>query len=393
MMDTNPSPRIFVSSIMTGYGAVRAAASRGIERAACEPVLAENFPPGTVSPRTACLDGVASCDGIVLILGDRYGEPTAAGISATEEEYREAVRLKKHIFVFLEGGDREPRQQEFVRSIEDYVDGHWRKTFRTPEELEQLVEQALREGRPMVAAGSAEGGSRERIGAAFAERPDRVDGIVWAQVAWTTPRDEEVVDPTTFMNTGFQRDIQRLAHEGDTSLFDYGQAKDTRVEASRLRITQGNPSSWRGGRDLVVVDLYENGTLSVALNVTGLTGGDAMRDIGQMYRIDPNDVRRRLEGAWSFAARWWEYHDPYRRHEPLLYNTVLHDVGARRLEVAPQHPTNSVTIPATCPHDPLWIYDRLRKVVRKDLWNPDGEIKRTLDMTQLRFKEWEGRAF
>jgi hypothetical protein len=245
----------------------------------------------------------------------------------------------------------------------------------------------------MVAAGGAEGGSRERIGAAFSERPDRVEGIVWAQVAWTTPRDEEVVDPTDFVNTGFQRDLQRLAHEGDTSIFDYGQAKDTRVEASRLRITQGSPGGWREGRDLVVVDLYENGTLSVALNVSGLTGGDAMRDIGQIYRIDPNDVRRRLEGAWGFAARWWEQHDPYRRHEPLLYNTVLHDVGTRRLEVTPHHLTNSVTIPAACPYDPLWIYDRPRKVVRHDLRIPEGEIKRTLDMAQLRFKEWEGRPF
>jgi hypothetical protein len=40
-----------------------------------------------------------------------------------------------------------------------------------------------------------------------------------------------------------------------------------------------------------------------------------------------------------------------------------------------------------------WIYDRLRKVVRQDLRNPESEIRRTLDMAQLRFKEWEGRAF
>ena len=114
---------------MTGYGDIRAATSRAIDRSGCEPVLAEDFPAGTVSPRTACLDGVASCDGIVLILGARCGEPTAAGISATEEEYRKAVWLKNHIFVFLEGGNREPRQQEFVHSVEDYVDGHWRKSF------------------------------------------------------------------------------------------------------------------------------------------------------------------------------------------------------------------------------------------------------------------------
>jgi hypothetical protein len=184
-----------------------------------------------------------------------------------------------------------------------------------------------------------------------------------------------------------------LAHEAEASLFDYGQGKNTRVEASRLRITQGNPGGWREGRDLVVVDLYENGTLSVSLNVTSLTGGDALRDIGQMYRIDPNDVGRRLEQAWDFAARWWERHDPYRRHELLLYNTVLHDVGTRRLEVTPQHPASSTSIPAACPHDPLWIYDRPRKIVRQDLRKPESEIKRTLDMMQLRFKEWEGRPF
>lgn len=390
-MDTKP--RIFVSSLMAGYGDTRAAVTRGIEQAGCEPVLAENFPAGTVSPRTACLDGVASCDGIALILGARYGEPTVAGISATEEEYREAVRLKKHIFVFLEGGDREPRQQEFVRSVQDYVDGHWRKSFRTPNQLTDLVEQALRDGRPMVAAGNAEGGARQRIAAACAEKPDSVDGIVWAQVAWTTPRDEEIVDPTSFMDEGFQREVQKLAHEGSLPLFDYAQAKNTQVEASRLRVTQGDPVNWREGRDLVVVDLYESGTLSVSLNVTGLTGSNTTQDIGQMYRIDPNDVSRRLEQAWSFASRWWEHHDPYRRHEPLLYNTVLHDVGTRRLEITPQNPTGSVAIPGTCPQDPLWIYDRPRKIVRQDLRTPDAEIKRTLDMMKLRFNDWEGRAF
>ena len=393
MTSIDTRPRIFVSSLMAGYGDTRAAASRAIDRSGCEPVRAEDFPAGTVSPRTACLDGVASCDGIALILGARYGDPTAAGVSATEEEYREAVRLKKHIFVFLEGGDREPRQQEFVRSVEDYVDGHWRRSFDSTEKLEDLVEQALREGRPMVAAGGAEGGSSERIGAAFSQRPDRQQSIVWAQVVWTSPRDEEVVDPTLFMDTSFQRDIQRLAHEGGTPLFDYGQAKSSRVEASRLRLSQGDPGDWRGGRDLAVVDLYENGTLSVAVNVTGLSGGDDMSDIGRLYRVDPNDLSRRLAQSWGFAARWWEHHDPYRRHEPLLYNAVLHDVGTRRLEATPQHPTGSVTIPSTCPHNPLWVYDRPRKIVRQDTRDPSREIKRILDMLQLRFKEWEGRAF
>ena len=378
---------------MTGYGNVREAAARAIEEAGCEPVLAERFPAGTVSPRTACLDAVASCEGIILILGTRYGEDTAAGMSATEEEYREAVRLKKHIFVFLERVEREPRQQEFIGEVEDYIDGHWRKSFSDPKGLTDLVREALREAQPMVGSGSVEGGARERIGNAMAESPGTVETIVWAQAAWTTPRDEEVLDPTRFMDKSFQREVLRLAHEGDPSLFDYSQSKETDFGASRLRISQtGGSNRWRETRDLVVIALYENGTLSVALNVTGLVTREPA-DLGDLYRVDPTTLGGRLEQAWTFAYRWWEHIDPYHRHEPLLYNTALHDVGSRRLEVAPIQQQTSYTVPGSCPHDPLWIYERPRKAVRRDLREPTEEIKHTLNMTKLRFKDWEGNQW
>lgn len=75
-------------------------------------------------------------------------------------------------------------------------------------------------------------------------------------------------------------------------------------------------------------------------------------------------LRRRPCCGVSRHRAWWEQHDSYHRHVLLLYNTVLHDVGTRRLEVTPQHPASSTSIPAACPPDPLWIYDRLRKIVR-----------------------------
>lgn len=388
-MSNEPRPRIFVSSLMTGYGSIREAPAQAIEEAGCEPVLAERFPAGTVSPRTACLDAVASCEGIVLILGGRYGEDAAAGMSATEEEYREAVRLKKHIFVFLERAERELRQQEFISEVEDYVDGHWRKSFGDAEELTGMIGEALREAQPMVGSGNVEGGARERIGAAMVERPPHVDTIAWAQVAWTTPRDEEVLDPTRFIDNRFQKEVLRLAHEGDHALLDFSQSKETNFAASRLRISQtGGSDRWRETRDLVLIDLYENGTLSVALNVTGLVPREPM-DMGDLYRLDPNSLGERLEQAWAFAYRWWEHIDPYHRHEPLLYHTSLHDVESRRLEVAPAQRQTSYTVPGSCPHDPLWIYDRPMKAVRRDLREPREEINHTLDMTKLRFKDWE----
>ena len=84
MIDTKP--RAFVSSLTTGYGTVRDAASRAIARAGCEPVRVEDSPAGAMSPRTACLDGVASCDSIALIFGARYRGPTVAGLRVAAYE-------------------------------------------------------------------------------------------------------------------------------------------------------------------------------------------------------------------------------------------------------------------------------------------------------------------
>jgi len=267
-------------------------------------VRAEDFPAASLSPRTACLDGVASCDGIVLILGARYGVPTVVGISATAEEYREAVQRKIPILVFLEEIDteREPRQVEFVRAVEQYVGGHWRKTFRTTEELTNLVEQAAHQATPF-AAGGVEMMVEQRLEDALGNRPPKVQSVVWLQTLWATLRDETVLDPTQFGRPEFQRQVQRLAHDGETPLFAYEQGKQTDVQIARLRVSQGDSDRWREGLDLVVLDLYTNGTVSIALNVTGMQAHDhAHLDFGALYRIEPDQVLRRLEQAWGFAA-------------------------------------------------------------------------------------------
>jgi len=66
-------PRVFVSSVIEGFEDYRQAAKNGIIDAGGDPVLVEDFPSSSVSPRTACLDGVHSCDVIVIIVGERGG--------------------------------------------------------------------------------------------------------------------------------------------------------------------------------------------------------------------------------------------------------------------------------------------------------------------------------
>jgi hypothetical protein len=374
---------------MQGYEAVRDAAARGIRFGGGHPVRAEDFPASSPSPRTACLDGVASCDGLALILGGHYGFITPAGVSATQEEYQEARRRRKRVFVFLEDVEREPRQEAFAREVSDLIGGHWRKTFSTADELEALVEQAVREATPMVAESTAEAGATRRIRAAVDRRPPGAQGIVWLQAAWATGRDEEVVDPLRFGERAYQGRNHQLAHAGEAPLFAYEQGKRVEAGLAHLRIAQGEADDWRGGRDLVVLDIDADGTLSVALNVTGLDPAYGMGRLGQMYLISPGQARRRLEQAWAFAAARWNEVDPYLRHEPVFYNVVLHDVDRRRwAEPTPQDCTR-MAVPGACPDNPLWLYDRARPIGRAEVRAPAAEIPRARDVAARRFAAWE----
>jgi len=353
-------------------------------------VRAEALPAATASPRTACLDGVRSSDAVVLLLGERYGYTAPSGCSVTEEEYEEAKRAHKRVFVFLEEvAGREPRQEEFVRRVQDYVGGHWRKTFSEAIELTALVEQAIAEAD--MAAKSAADSAAERLSAALSRRPQEVQGIVWLQAVWATVRDEEVVDPLHLGESAFQQTVLRLAHESAPPLFRYEEAKRKNATTSRLRIEQGDANQWREGRDLVTLELDADGTVSIALNVTGTEpAGHASETLYDMYFIDPHMLRRRLAGAWAFAAAWWQHYDPYGRHDPLEHMLALHDVGARYF-AKPKRTTGGITVPPECPEDPLLVFDRPRTIGRGELGRPSAEIDRASTLLERRFQEWKSR--
>lgn len=387
---SNPLPRIFISSVMPPeYRLIRDAAARGIARAGCEPIRAEDFPAAHVKPRNACLDAVASCDGVVLILGASNGNITETGYSATEDEYREAVRLRKRIYVFLERVRRDERQEEFVRSITGYIDDNWRKTFSTPDELEKLVEDALRKDGVLGMSADAEQKAAARLEAAFHKRPRDATGLTLLHIIWTTLRDEVVVPPTRLRSEEFQESIQMLAHTGKTRLFTYEEAKEVQTTSSFLHITQGKSWNGRGGADTVVLDLFTEGTLSVLLNVTGLTDRDPHDLMSSLMNyIDPDDVRTRLQQAWGFARALWHSLDEYERHSQLLYNAALHNIGHRRFQKAPQgRGRNSFVYPRMQDPGSVFVYDRPRLIARSDLENSEAETDEIMAMLQIRFDE------
>ena len=388
----SPQPRIFVSSVMTGFQEYRKAARAGIRQAGCDAVLAEDFAAQSSSSRNACIDGVKSADALVLLLGPQYGWVAPSGRSATEEEYQEARRRHIPILVFVQDGvSSEPNQQDFTDRVEDYVHGHFRKSFQSSDDLKRLVKEAVM-GMDLTTA--QQNSAESRIREALNRRPPDNRDSVWMKTVWATVRTEEVV-PLMLTDTRLKNQVLRLGHDREPALFRYERPKQAEASASRLSITQGALQGAMADEDATVVTIHGDGTLTVLQNVTG---GQANHDpnlsVVTMHRLDPNVVRDRLERAWSFAVAWWNEHDRFLRHDSLLYNIGLYDIGHRSFEDPGEHTWGGgLPIPPKCPHNPLIVLEPSQRISRSGLNNPGAGITRIVKMVELRFREWANNAW
>src|SRR3546814_13393736 len=66
----------------------------------------------------------------------------ASGLSATHEEYREA-RGRKPILIFIQQGEAEPDQAALIDEAGSWESGLFRAAFSPPDELRDLVTDAL----------------------------------------------------------------------------------------------------------------------------------------------------------------------------------------------------------------------------------------------------------
>ena len=314
-----PRPRVFVSSVMAGYAEHREAARAGIRQAGCDAVLANDFAAQDASSRNACIDGVQSADALVLLLGPRYGWVAPSGRSATEEEYREARLQQTPILVFVQDGiSREPDQQGFVTKVEDYIHGHFRRSFQSPDDLRRLVKEAVME-RDLEAVPQHLAGAEGRIREALNRRPPDNQHSVWMKTAWTTLRNEEVVDPLTLTHDDFKNQVLRLGHDCEPPLFRYERPKTaggervTAFDHSRgfARARWQTKTRPRSPSALTAPSPCYR-TSRVARPATFPTSASS-----RCFGLIPIVVRDRLERAWSFAVAWWNLHDRFLRHDSL----------------------------------------------------------------------------
>lgn len=372
--------RAFISSPMNDYAAYRDAAAQGIRDAGHEPIRVEDFPSNTASPRNSCLDGVRSADVLVLLLFERYGFVTPSGKSATEEEYDEARKSHKNIFVFRQTGvSFEQQQQAFVENVEDYVTGHHRTTFHDPDSLMNAVKKTMTVAKKQDMSRQApEAAARLN---AMISPPQDANGDVWLHSIWTTARDGEDIDIMEMNSPEYIRTIQRMARDDKQPLLSYDCKSRHELRETELTLTQRTDTDAICPE--VVLKICRNWTLSIQQQVIYSARGDYTDDFFSVSCLKPSDVKILLTKAWRFASKWWNENDKYRRHDVLYCNTILYHWQDRQFT---ENPTSGVPM-SFGNVGPLQVFAKPRPLSRQNLDEPNSEIELVLNVVGLRIRE------
>jgi len=324
-------PRVFVSSVMQGFDEYRAAARAGIEAAGCEPVLVEDNPSLNASPRNACLDGVESCDAVVVIVGSRGGYPAPSGKLVVEEEYEHAAGRSIPTLVFTrEGVERDANADGLAARLSEYVGGRFRRSFSAPEDLAREIEAAVR-----TVAGARRSASmdKQRMDVLLEGPPDFGHEVV-LRVVVAPGRPDETVVPVEQLDDedGFRFDFVRLGTDREVGLFDQNAQRRVGRGRNSLVVEQGNRHGGSGAPGQAVrVEMTEDGWLSIDANVTGVNESsrhDPMAGLG-FYPVIVEEVAEHAATALRFARRVYEHIDPHGRHTGLFVNASLGSLNGK----------------------------------------------------------------
>ena len=145
--------KIFVSSTYLDLKRDRAAVAEVLNRLdGVKAVRMEDFFASYHPPIKECLDHLAECDAVVLLLGARYGSlDPDRGVSVTEVEYRTALDLGLPVIPFLkrhagtwQSAESDAAIKDLHEAFKQHVDQHaYRAAYRTIPQLKYEVEAAI----------------------------------------------------------------------------------------------------------------------------------------------------------------------------------------------------------------------------------------------------------
>lgn len=315
-------PRVFVSSVVDGFEDRRASARQGIEAAGCEPILVpEDFPALSKSSRNACLDGVESCEALVVIVGKRGGWHAPSGRLVVEEEFDHARSRGLPTLVFLEEAERDADAKALCKKLGHYVDGRFRRTFSTPTELTKLVKAAC-----MALIVPARGTMDAARFKTLLLQPEQMQQPVLRVVIAPERAGEDVFPIEVLDNDDFNESLVALARKRDVGVFDpyvRVQRKKTGGSLVVLAAPENASSAGRTAR----LEVAEDGWLIFDLAVREPGGGyDTI-----MLPVAAEDVEECAKRAFRMGIALYEMQDPFARQASLLVNGSLGHLGHQML--------------------------------------------------------------
>lgn len=232
--------KVFISSLIIGMEDYRAAAREAVESLGYEPVMAENFHAKPQSPQIACLDGVRQSGLVLLLLGSDYGVKQNSGLSATHEEYREA-QGKRPVMAFLRSDVTPDHDQaEFIKEVEGWETGLFRRNFFTSQELQKQITRAIHAHELSKATSSLDTKalSAAALDAARAEQEKHRHSGESLIVAVAVGPSQAILRPTEIEKSSLSNDLMKEASYGQFPIFSRAEGTEPAIEENHLVIQQ-----------------------------------------------------------------------------------------------------------------------------------------------------------
>ncbi|MCC4618082.1 DUF4062 domain-containing protein [Xanthomonas campestris pv. asclepiadis] len=329
--------KIFISSLITGMEAERAAVKQAIELLGHQAIMAEDFGARASSPQVACLNGVREADLVILVLGPRYGAKQAGGVSATHEEVYEA-RNRKPLLMFVQSGmEAEPDQADLIREIGNWQGGQLWDGFVSADELGQKATRAIHQFQLTQAVAPLDPtGLRDRALTLFPriERGYQQSGTV-LQLAVAAGPDTTVLRPAEMEAQPLLDAMQQHALFGAPAVFDRSLGMKAGLNGEALVLVQEAQRS-----DGASIRLWPNGDVLISLPVP-----PPERGMGLSVVVE-EDIAGKLEAAISYAAWLLAHIDPTERlsHVVPAVRLLGEHAGAWRTRAEHEASPNSMQV-------------------------------------------------
>lgn len=283
-------PAVFISSVVRGFEQVRERAAEGVERVGMHPVRSERLSASSDSPKRALLDQIGKADIYLLLIGKRYGETQP---SPTEQEYEEAMRLRKPILILVQEGRRDPEQEAFlIRVRSGWEGGVLSGTFSTSDDVAAAVAAALGRYQAGIAEDAPSARGRARELASGTNRHGASSGVA-ARVVFVPLRQTTLLDPEALDAPSLGDDLAAALRE--TGVVSQRIGLNAQVTGAGVHLQGTDVISWVTPEATVHADGAIVALSSVAVD-------DAPMGFSL---VDPDKLEQFVRGAGRFAQATW----------------------------------------------------------------------------------------